>query len=111
MAANSMFQECFGQEDDVMEVDCPSQSLKKLLAAKAKEKYAAYGNTAGTRKRARDSATTSMPSPLRAPPPICSVPDRAHRHKLWLEFAVMEKLAEDEGREPLLDGEPLQTES
>lgn len=47
----------FGAEEDVMEIDSPAQSLKKLLAEKAK--FHSKGTSIG--KRARDRAGTSPP--------------------------------------------------
>ena len=56
----------FGAEDDVMEIDSPAQSLKKLLAEKAKmpPKGAASG------KRSRDPTVTPphLPSPPKSGP-------------------------------------------
>lgn len=83
---------CFGPEED-MEIETPTQSLKKLLAAKSKDK------PTGKSPRGRGSATT----------PIHNVePTQAPHQNMWLGFEAMEKLAEENGQEPLFCNETIE---
>ena len=100
MTTDAAFLACFGPEAD-MEVDTPSQSLKKLLVAKSKEK----SNSKRPRDKTTHTATTSKPTPET----IHSADPVKHAHRsLWFGFDAMEKLAEENGQEPLFYEETIE---
>jgi len=95
----------FGEEDEDMElVDSPSVSLQKLLAEKAKSKASG--------KRLRDRSGASLPENS---PKVISPQTGVHvtvsspnpKLKLWLGFETMEKLAIENGQEPLFYEETI----
>ena len=96
----------FGLDDDIMEVDSPTQSLKILLADKAKNQ--AKGSANG--KRIRDRAQTA-PSPTAQPkyPPAVHTTESTSKQKpkFWLGFDAMEKLAAEQGLDELFTDETL----
>jgi hypothetical protein len=84
----------FGEEEDTMEIDSPTQSLKRLLEEKAKNqnKGAAQG------KRTREPIKgTVMESVLTHP----------MKFRFWLGFEVMEKLAKELGVEEFFNNESI----
>ena len=94
-----------GEEDEDMElVDSPSVSLQKLLAEKAKSKASG--------KRLRDRSGASLPenSPKVISPQTgvhVTVSSPNQKLKLWLGFETMEKLAMENGQEPLFYEETI----
>ena len=103
---------CFRANEDVMEVDSPTQNLLKLLAEKARKDQAKG-------KRLREASTTA--SPNKSPPSRskeCATPtskqgahssaaDSVPPPKLWFGFDVMEKIAINQGLEELFTGETI----
>ena len=85
--ADAAFLACFGTEE-AMDVETPSQSLQKLLATKGKEKSSG--------KKPRDRGKVGPPDPAHNSDPVQAIP-----RSLWMGFEVMEKLAEENGQEPL----------
>ena len=92
---------CFGAEDD-MEVETPVQSLKKLLATKNKEKMSS--------KRPRDRNTQTPATTSKCPPETVhsAEPAKDTHRSLWFGFEAMEKLAEENGQEPLFHEETIE---
>ena len=79
--ADAAFLACFGPEDEKMEDDTPTNNLKRLPAAKGKEKIASTG--AGRSKRPRDKDISSTSSSLCSPasPTHVAVPSQTvHRN-------------------------------
>ena len=98
----------FGAEGDVMEIDSPSLSLKKLLAEKAK----ASSKVAANGKRPRDRAGTSPPpNTHQVIPPHTGVhvtePSSSPKLKFWLGFESLEKLAIEQGLDELISDESI----
>ena len=92
---------CSRPEED-MEIETNVQSLKKLLAAKHKEKP----NSKRPRDKNPQSATKTTPQ---CPPETIHSTDpvkNTHR-SLWFGFEAMEKLAEENGEEPLFYEETI----
>ena len=83
---DATFLACFGSEE--MDVETPSQSLQKLLVSKGKEKSGG--------KRPRDKGNASTPDPVHSSDPVQAIP-----RSFWMGFKVMERLAEENGQEPL----------
>ena len=92
---------CFGDDED-MDVETPVQSLKKLLAAKSKEKP--------QNKRPRDKNTqTPATTPKSTPEVIHSEEPAKNTHRsLWFGFEAMERLAEENDQEPLFFEETVE---
>jgi hypothetical protein len=84
----------FGEEEDTMEIDSPSQSLKRLLEEKAKNqnKGAAQG------KRTREPIKGTVMESVRTHP---------MKFRFWLGFEVMEKLAKELGVEEFFNDESI----
>jgi hypothetical protein len=84
----------FGEEEDTMEIDSPSQSLKRLLEEKAKNqnKEVAQG------KRTREPIKGTVMESVRTHP---------MKFRFWLGFEVMEKLAKELGVEELFNDESI----
>ena len=98
----------FGADDDVMEVDSPTQSLKRLLAEKAKNQT--KGSASG--KRNRDRAVTAPPlsSQLKQSPQAAihsTEPTTNPKLKFWLGFDALERLAAEEGLDELFNDETI----
>ena len=85
--ADVAFLACFGLEED-MDIETPTQSLQKLLAAKGKEK--------SNGKRPRDRGTVGTLNPTHNVDPVQAIP-----RSFWMRFKVMERWAEENGHEPL----------
>ena len=85
--ADVAFLACFGPEE-AMDIETPTQSLQKLLAAKGKDK--------SNDKRPRDRGTAGKLDPTHSVDPVQASP-----RSLWMGFEVMERLAEENGQEPL----------
>ena len=93
----------FGADDDDMDTESPSQSLRSLLAEKASRLAKGGSNS----KRARDPTVT--PSHSKSPPARTQVPkpNPEQQLRLWLGFDTMEKLAIDQGIEELFTDETI----
>jgi hypothetical protein len=65
--APSALARLFGEDEDIMEIDSPAQSLKRLLEEKAKNE----GKSTAQGKRTREvtKGTPSQKAPLMSPPP------------------------------------------
>ena len=93
------FLACFGPEDS-MDTDTPTQSLKKILAARSKEKPSS--------KRPRDKNMHVAIAPKSTPETIHSADTSKNTHRsLWFGFDAMERLAEENGQEPLFYEETI----
>lgn len=88
----------FGEDEDIMEIDSPAQSLKRLLVEKAKTQTKGAANG----KRTRDLTVT----PTRTPVQVIE-PSSTHQLKLWLGFEVMDKLATDQRLDELFIDETI----
>ena len=99
--SNATLVACFGAEED-MEIESPIQSLKKLLATKNKEKQ--------NIKRPRDRNTqTPSPTSKCTPEAVHSAEPAKDTHRsLWFGFEAMEKLAKENGQEPLFYEETIE---
>ncbi|KAG0595851.1 hypothetical protein M758_UG203600 [Ceratodon purpureus] len=112
MAADA-FMSCFGPDEDVMKIETPTQSLRRLLEEKARGIQASNQSTNIGSKRLLEKAkgtSSKAPSPQQqtVPPLHVTAPSESYRHKFWLGFGViMEALAKDEGLEALCDGETV----
>jgi hypothetical protein len=84
----------FGEEEDIMEIDSPAQSFKKLLEEKAKNPN--KGTAQGKRTREPIKGIV-MESVLTHP----------MKFRIWLGFEVMEKLAKELGVEELFNDESI----
>ena len=97
------FLACFGPDDDMdteIRTETPTESLKKLLAAKTKEKP--------NSKRPRDKNTPAAAIPKCTPETIHNADLAKHTHRsLWFGFEAMEKLAEENGQDPLFYEETI----
>ncbi|KAG0594391.1 hypothetical protein M758_UG073400 [Ceratodon purpureus] len=97
MDTRDTYTACFG-EDQPMDVETPSQSLKRLLEERAQGQSAIVGQGSGNSKRGRDIVTSPPalePNAQRlSTSPIVSVPDQSNNHKFWLGFEMMENAAE-----------------
>ena len=84
----------FGEEEDIMEIESPAQSLKKLLEEKSKTKGVAHG------KRDRDHP---MWHEVTQSKNTCEETASVHqvKFKFWLGFEIMEKIAKEQGFEEL----------
>ena len=92
----------FEVDEDVMEVDSHSQSLKKLLVDKAKNQP--KGATSGKRTRDRvGTSPSSTPQQRQSPRIAAQGPELISKQKLklWLGFEAMEKLAAEQGLDEL----------
>jgi hypothetical protein len=89
----------FGKDEDIMEIDSPAQSLKRLLEEKAKKE----GKSAAHGKRNRE-ITKGTPS-QKAPAEDSSV--HLTKFKFWLGFETMEKIAKEQGIEELFTDESI----
>ena len=84
----------FGDVEDIMEIDSPAQSLKKLLAEKAKNqtKMAAHG------KKTKDL--------IKYPRKVTRAMESSSMHqvkfKFWLEYEAIKKFAKEQGLEEFL---------
>ena len=104
MTSPSTYRAYFG-DDDTMEVDSPTQSLRRLLAEKTKENQATKESGA---KRTWGKTSPNQPlnqTPQRRLHVNSTVPERRLRQNLWLGFSNMVKLALEEGLEELFNSE------
>jgi hypothetical protein len=84
----------FGEDEDIMEIDFPAQSLKRLLEEKEKNqnKGAAHGKRIREPTKAITEESTSI---------------HQVKFKFWLGFEVMKKLAKEQGLEELFNDESI----
>ena len=90
----------FGEDEEIMEIDSPTLSLKRLLEEKAKNK--SKGGAHGKRTKESAKASPSQMDPAEGP-------DSAHLTKFhfWLGFEAMERIAKEEGIAELFTDETI----
>ena len=89
----------FRDEEDIMEIESPAQSLKKLLAEKGKNQT----KTGTHGKRSRNIAKF----PREGVPTTESSSMYQVKFKFWLGFEAMEKLAKEQGLKELFTDESI----
>jgi hypothetical protein len=98
--APSSLARLFGEDEDVIEVDSPAQSLKRLLEEKTKNH--SKNATHGKRIREITKGTSSQ-----TPPAEETASVHLTKFKFWLGFETMDKIAKKQGIEELFTDESI----
>ena len=90
----------FGEDEEIMEIDSPTLSLKRLLEEKTKNK--SKGGAHGKRTRESAKASSSQMDPAEGS-------DSAHLTKFhfWLGFEAIERIAKEKGIAELFTDETI----
>ena len=87
-----------GEDEDIMEIDSPTQNLKRLLEEKTKNQ--SKGAAHGKRTREFTKASPSQTTPAEESAYVHLI-----KFKFWLDFEAIEKIAKEQGLEELFTDE------
>jgi hypothetical protein len=90
----------FGEDEDIMEIDSPAQSLKRLLEEKTKNRSKSVAH--GKRNREITKGTPNQKAPAEESSSV-----HLTKFKFWLGFETMEKIAKEQGIEELFTDESI----
>ena len=90
----------FGEEEEIMQIDTPAYSLKRLLEEKIKNKSKGRAQGKWTRE-----STKTLPSQM--DPAEETAPAHLTKFKFWLGFEAMERITKEQGIAELFTNESI----